>query len=972
MKFGSEKYAVQNPILSYVREAQTEYNFANTGWHYISKDELSKLRLDNNQIILENIFLSKIKSLNPFLSDDEAKEVLKQLKGVRPDIEGNLTVWQFLKGLRSLYIQSEKRQRNIRLIDTENINNNDFHVTEEFEFTNGIRSIRQDVVFFINGIPVIFIEAKAPYVLQGMDIALEQVLRYHRECPELLAVEQVLVLTHLIKFLYGSTWNANSKNLYNWKEELRGDFESLVKAFFDRERIVRLITDYILFVRKDELLQKVILRPHQMRAVERVIDRAKDKQKRRGLIWHTQGSGKTYTMIVIAKKLIEDPVFENSTVIMLVDRNELESQLFGNIQAVGIEHVEVAESKKHLQRILKEQRKGLIVSTIHKFEGMPEKMSTRDNIFVLIDEAHRTTSGKLGNYLMGALPNATYIGFTGTPIDKTSRGKNTFLIFGREDPPKGYLDKYSIAESIEDGTTVPIHYKLAPNELRIDKELLEKEFFELKETEGLSDIEELNSLLDKAINLKNAIKSVNRIERVAEYIAKHYKEYVEPLGYKAFVVAVDREACALYKEKLDKHLPEDYSKVIYSPHYNDPEFMARYHLSEEEEKRIRKNFLDPEAMPKILIVTNKLLTGFDAPVLYAMYLDKPMRDHVLLQTIARINRPYEDKEGRKKPAGLVIDFIGIFERLEKALAFDSTDIEGIIKDIEVLKERFLELIEEAKTEYLEYLRQHVPEDKKVEFILGYFSDKEKREDFYSFFKELNDIYNILSPDEFLRPYLSDMETLTRIYKIVLEAYDPSVKIKKALTTKIEELLRKNVKQSEIKDALEVYEINEHTIKILEEKNISEQEKVFNLSKSIAVHIQKEGHNFPYLLSIGERAEKIMSQFRNKQITTKEALSELKKILDEINHSRQEQIAKGMKKDEFTIYWILKQEQVETPKENARECQIIMDQYPYWKSNQAQEREIKKRILALLDKIVEPERASAILEKIIDTLKEEGN
>jgi type I restriction enzyme R subunit len=322
---------------------------------------------------------------------------------------------------------------------------------------------------------------------------------------------------------------------------------------------------------------------------------------------------------------------------------------------------------------------------IHKFEGMEPDINMRENIFVLVDEAHRTTSGNLGNYLMGALPHATYIGFTGTPIDKTSYGKGTFIIFGKDDPPLGYLDKYAIAESIEDGATVPLHYALAPNQFTIDKELLEKEFLNLNEAEGISDIDELNAVLEKAVNLKNAIKSDNRIKKIAEYIAKHYQEYVEPLGYKAFVVAVDREACALYKQALDMFLPSEYTKVIFSSSPNDPEFMMPHYLSEDEEKRIRKDFLDPEKLPKILIVTNKLLTGFDAPVLYYMYLDKPMRDHFLLQTIARVNRPYENISGFQKPAGFIVDFIGIFDNLKNALAFDSADIEGIVHDVEELK-----------------------------------------------------------------------------------------------------------------------------------------------------------------------------------------------------------------------------------------------------------------------------------------------
>ena len=210
-----------------------------------------------------------------------------------------------------------------------------------------------------------------------------------------------------------------------------------------------MLDDFILFTRQDDELKKVVLRPHQMRAVQSIVKRAEEKQKKRGLIWHTQGSGKTYTMIVAAKEIIENPLFDNPTVIMLVDRNELETQLFGNLSAVGVANVEVADSKKTLQSLLSGDKRGLIISMIHKFDSIPANINTRDNIFVLVDEAHRTTGGRLGNYLMGALPNATYIGFTGTPIDRTTHGSGTFIVFGQDDPPKGYLDKYGIAESIK-------------------------------------------------------------------------------------------------------------------------------------------------------------------------------------------------------------------------------------------------------------------------------------------------------------------------------------------------------------------------------------------------------------------------------------------------------------------------------------------------------------------------------------------
>jgi type I restriction enzyme R subunit len=271
-----------------------------------------------------------------------------------------------------------------------------------------------------------------------------------------------------------------------------------------------------------------------------------------------------------------------------------------------------------------------------------------------VDEAHRTTGGNLGKFLVGALPHATYVGFTGTPIDRTAYGQGTFKVFGVDDP-RGYLDKYSIRESIHDGTTVPLHYALAPNELQVDRETLEREFLDVAELEGVADVDALNRVLDRAVTLRNMLKNRDRVDAVARHVAQHFQTNVAPMGYKAMLVGVDREACAFYKEALDRYLPPEYSEVVISHGHNDPPHLETYHYSEEEEERIRKAFRKPGGLPQILIVTEKLLTGFDAPILYALYLDKPLRDHVLLQAIARANRPYEDADGRPKPAGLIVD-----------------------------------------------------------------------------------------------------------------------------------------------------------------------------------------------------------------------------------------------------------------------------------------------------------------------------
>ncbi|MGH7288457.1 MAG: type I restriction endonuclease subunit R, partial [Myxococcota bacterium] len=544
------------------------------------------------------------------------------------------------------------------------------------------------------------VETKSPRKRGGIEQGLTQVRRYHRETPELVTAPQVFDVTHLAGFWYGVTWTLERKTLFDWKDEEPGHFERKVKRFFARERVLRMLRDWILVVRRDDELRKVILRQHQTRAVERTLERCLDPGKRRGLVWHTQGSGKTFSMIAAAEQILGSPAFAKPTVLLLVDRNELETQLFGNLRAYGLSF-EAAHSKARLRELLASDYRGLVVSMIHKFEAADANLCTRENVFVLVDEAHRSTGGSLGNYLLGALPNATFVGFTGTPIDRTAHGEGTFKVFGIDDPPKGYLDKYPIRESIEDETTLRLHYTLAPNEIRVPREQLDAEFLDLAEAEGVADLEELDRILAKAVRLKAFLKAEDRVAKVAAFVARHFRENVEPLGYKAFLVGVDREgACALYKRALDRHLPPELSRVVYTAGQNDSELLADHHLREVEEKKVRKAFTKPGQDPKILIVTEKLLTGFDAPILYCMYLDKPMRDHALLQAIARVNRPYEDEGERRKPSGVVVDFVGIFERLEKALRFDSEDVEGLVQDVEVLRERFAALMTDPAPRYL--------------------------------------------------------------------------------------------------------------------------------------------------------------------------------------------------------------------------------------------------------------------------------
>lgn len=948
----NEKSTVQNPLVKYATEI---------GWAYLPQSEAITLRQGEGGLFLYETLRRKLIDLNPgIVTAENVDAIIGTIESVRNDIDGNCEVLKWLRGKKSVYVESEKRERNVRLVDYDNLANNVLNVTDEWSYTNGKNSNRADVVFIINGIPVAIVETKS--ARKDLDEALVQIRRYHVETPELLTSPQVFDITHILDFYYAPTWNLDRKAIFNWKDEEPGNFEKKVKVFFARERFLKLLGEWIVFFTKDDELKKAVLRQHQSRAVEKIVARVMDPLKKTGLVWHTQGSGKTFTMIKAAELILRLPT--KPTVLMLVDRNELEGQLSGwlvNMLGEGA-HTPV-ESKKELRALLTSGYRGLIVSMIHKFDRADECLSDRSDIYALIDEAHRSTGGDLGNYLVAALPNATLIGFTGTPIDKTAYGKGTFKIFGKEDEA-GYLDKYSIAESIEDGATKPLHYALAPNEIRVPQEQLEKEFFALAEAEGISDIEELNKILERAVNLRNFLKGHERIEKVAKYVADHFTKNVEPLGYKAFLVGVDREACALYKKALDKHLPPEYSRVVYTKGHNDDELKKEFHISEVEEKKVRKAFLKPDLTPKILIVTDKLLTGYDAPLLYCMYLDKPMRDHALLQAIARVNRPYEDTYGKAKPCGFVLDFVGIFERLERALAFDSDVVSGVIKNLDVLKGRFAALMADTAPKYLP-LCPAKPDDKDVERAIEALADKEDRKAFFDFYKELEMLYEIISPDVFLRNYMDDYLRLAALYVVVRKFFNPRPIVAPDFMRKTESLVREKV-GAYLDAPTATVKLNEEIITAIKSSG-SGKAKVINLVIQMIRTIDSEGQ--PHLISLKERAEAILEGYENRQIGTEAAINEIEELYRKYQAAQAERKEKGFDENTFTAYWALKNDAVADAEKIAADIDAVMRKYPHYKDNSAEMRQLKAELYKILLPAAGKEKMVKIAGSILEMRRE---
>ena len=955
----SEHKTVQARILAYAEAI---------GWTFVSREEAEQRRGGTPaslSLFFDDLLDAKVREFNPRYAEAQGL-LLGQFRHLHADIYGNREFVEHLRNRGKFFDADESRERDLILIDYEDPTRNVYEVTEEWAFHNGHYGTREDIVFLINGIPVLVIECKNASKDEAIALGVDQIRRYHRETPELFVPEQLFTATDAIGFSYGVSWNTVRRNIFNWKDEEVGKLEAKVKSFCATPQVLAFLRDYIVFAEKDEELNKYILRQHQIGAVEASVERALAPDRSRGLVWHTQGSGKTFTMIKAAELLFRAPQADKPTVLLMIDRNELEDQMLKNLAALGLGNLEHAGSIARLNRLLRDDYRGIIVTMIHKFRDMPANLNMRSNIYVLIDEAHRTTGGDLGNFLMAGLPNATYLGFTGTPVDKTVYGKGTFKTFGCEDD-RGYLHKYSIADSIEDGTTLPLYYQLAPNEMLVPHETLDKEFLSLAEAEGVADIDELNKILERAVNLKNFLKGNERIKQVAEYVARHYKENVEPLGYKAFLVGVDREACAHYKHALDEHLPPEYSRVVYTGNNNDSRLLKAFHLDKQEERQVRKAFGKLEQQPKILIVTEKLLTGFDASVLYAMYLDKPMRDHTLLQAIARVNRPYENEDrGMVKPHGFVLDFVGVFDNLEKALAFDSDEINAIVKDLKLLKVLFQDKMEQRAPAYLGLITRHF-DDKDVDALIEHFRDPERRKVFFKEYKEIEMLYEIISPDAFLRPFIDDYRTLSEIYATVRKIYTRYVIVDKEFQRKTNELVRENISIYGVTPPIELLKIDAQTAEVIKATKGGESIKVINLVKSIE-KIAEENSDDPFLLAMAERARAVRQQFERRQNTASEVLEELLQEIEKNEERKKEQQEKGFDGFTFFVYRTLLDAGVGEAENVSSKIKAAFAEYPDWKKSEAVLRDLRQKVtFAIFAEFDDPDKVTTIVDDLFTLL-----
>jgi len=972
----SEAGSVQFPMVKHAEEI---------GWEPLTPFEALTRRGDESSNLFRGVLERKILEFNPWLSADAARSIVETLDALPATIDGNRELLAWLRGERQWYDETEKRHRRVQLIDFEHVETNAFHVTWEWKIKPPARKgNRADVMFVINGVPVCIVEHKNPKDGDAIERGIKQLRRYELETPELLAAPQLFNVTHLLDYWYGVTWNVNRRDMARWKQMPEESYRFAVQSFFERTDFLRTLEHWILFYVQDGETRKSVLRQHQRRAIDAILDRCLDPAKTRGLIWHTQGSGKTFTLLTAARQILEDKArFSNATVILVVDRTELEGQLKGWVERLLGEMqqqdiaVRRANNKAELQALLDADFRGLIISMIHKFEAIRKDSCLRDNVYVFIDEAHRSVAKDLGTYLMAAVPKATIIGFTGTPIARTSQGEGTFKIFGAQDE-LGYLDKYSIAESIADETTLPIKHVMAPSTMTVSADRLDKEFFALADSEGVTDVEELNKVLDRAVGLRTFLTADDRIEKVAAFVAEHFKESVLPLGYKAFLVAVNREACAKYKKALDKLLPPEWSVPVYTENAADAidrPLVAELQLSPEREEDVRLLFKRPAEDPKILIVTDKLLTGYDAPLLYCLYLDKPMRDHVLLQSIARVNRPYVDANGVQKRVGLVVDFVGVLRELKKALQFDSSDVSGVIEDLDVLLQDFKQKIALAQTDYLDAGEGGSADERLERLVYGRFLAPEARKAFFEAYKEIEALWEILSPSPELRDHIATYKHLSQLYAAVRNAYADRVGFVADLAYKTRRLIEGSATQEGLGRLTKSVTFDVKTLESLRGEKGSDEGKVFNLVRGLQQEIDEDAATAPVLQPLKDRAERILKDLEERKTTGLAAMDLLAQLAAEKEAALKTARESGLAARAFAIYWTLRGDAalqgagIEAM-EIAKEAEALLGRFPNAAVNPDEQRRFRAALYKPLLALSQDERAR-VVDLVVKLLLTEG-
>jgi type I restriction enzyme R subunit len=898
------------------------------GWKYVSADDLERENLE--EPLLTPVLIRSLKRLNANLgiSDEEIKQVLNELKLRTSGSEDSKKILDYFKDGIPVKFEKERVVKYVKLFDYENNENdskkNDLVISSQVVHQAGDKQIRHDIILYVNGIPLVNIECKNPASLtENWYSAYRQIKEYEKAVPEPYKYIQIGVASEqTARYFPTAPWQEETLT-HQWREPNKDTVDSTIEMLTP-ETLLNIIRNY-LFIRIERgATTKVITRYMQYRAAEQICNRVLNnidgkETKNKGLIWHWQGSGKTLTMIFAANKLYRHPSLQNPTIFFIVDREELETQLYEEFSALDITKPETVDSIHALRQIIRHDenrgKRGIFITLIHKFR--PEELTmlqkeletlsqtretiqTRKNVILFIDEAHRTQYGTLAAQMNQILKNAQPYAFTGTPIAKI--GKDTYSQFSY--PPKElYLDKYFITDSIEDGFTLKIAYQPRLEEdVHLKKDMLDTfiqvEFDEIPEEYREKTEEKIKQKLN---TIKIFLENNDRIKLVAQDIAAHFKENLDG-KFKALIVAVNRLACVRYKRELDKLLPKEHSEIVMTYTRNDTieirnyekELKQRNHGKEIDD--IRKDAITKykeEETPKILIVTDMLLTGFDAPILQTMYLDKPLKEHRLLQAIARTNRPYKDL----KEAGLIIDYVGILKEFTRAFEnYTKEDITGILVSTDDLAKEFTQKLDETTALFADVSKDQYDRQTMLKAFEVITTNEKNTKKFQQNYRRLRKLFELLGPHPIKLDKLKDYAWLTQVYNYYLHETRQDYATENRLAHKYFQKTLKYIYKTTELDTIDhqylTIQFDANYLKNLQEKLKTKEERAANILFTLNRFVIIDKQRNPIYETLTEKVERILKLWKEKTKDFEKIYNESAQIFQEIQNlqNRQKQLA----------------------------------------------------------------------------------
>lgn len=840
-------------------EQMTLTSVQKNGWKYVPAEELPR-RYDD--VLVEPLVKEALIRLNPEIAEEpsRADELIMKLRtlilSVRPHnlIQQNEDFKKLIFEKNSFPFGKDGRSVPIKFFGTitkEELAKNEYIVTNQWVYPQQQDGKRFDIVLLINGMPIAIGELKTPVrqAITWLDGA-EDIEKYEKAVPQMFVPNVFNFASEGKCYRYGSVGMPAAKwgpwhTPDNKSEGSLADVKVSIEDMITPEKVMDIFQFFTLFATdKKHQKYKIICRYQQYEGANLIIQRVVAGYPKQGLIWHFQGSGKSLLMVFAAQKLRMIEALKNPTVVIVDDRLDLETQITAQFNAADIPNMEGIATKEELINFFKQDQRKIAITTIFRFGDVEEELNPSENIILMVDEAHRTQEGELGIKMRKALPNAFFFGLTGTPINRLDH--NTFKTFGALEDKSGYMSKYSFSDSIRDRATLPLKFEPVPVEMHIDKEKLDMEFEAL--TEGLS--EEEKSELSKRVNMKAIMYERNRIRKVCKHIVQHFTSKIEPNGYKGQVVVYDRECCLMYKEELDKLLPEEASTIVMDTNNDKENRYKKYRRNRDEEERVLDQFRDKNHPLKLVIVTSKLLTGFDAPILQVMYLDKPMKDHTLLQAICRTNRTYDGG----KSFGLIVDYIGIFDNVAKALNFDEASMKKVITNIEEVKKQLPALLRKCLSYFMGV-------DRTVDGWEGLMAAQEciptnkDRDEFAADYIVLNRAWDALSPDTFLNPYQFDYRWLSKVYESVKPVDGGGSLLWSALGPKTMELVHNNMDVGDaVEDIDSIITMDAELIdQFIQNNDVKKVTKKVEID--LVARIRKHSDN-PKFVKLGEKLEEL--------------------------------------------------------------------------------------------------------------------